>query len=131
MPYDAEAAACANPQPGDYWSEHFCPYFIVVAADGEQDQYTILSALGPDSARVDNGDGTWSFDYDRTQKVNRAWIESRVKYQKIPGFVAEVSRSDRGQRLLKEWRQHQAQRLLSELKALGPEVSQMILTAEW
>jgi len=131
MPYDAEAAACDNPQPGDYWSEHFCPYFIVVAADGEQDQYTILSALGPDSARVDNGDGTWSFDYDRTQKVNRAWIESRVKYQKIPGFVAEVSRSDRGQRLLKEWRQHQAQRLLSELKALGPEVSQMILTAEW
>jgi hypothetical protein len=64
--------------------------------------------------------------------VDRAWIEKAVKYGSIDGFVADVIRdSEKNNNVVKEWKQFHAQRLLKELKALGPEVSQMILQAEW
>ena len=132
--------ASALPQPGDYWHERCCPYFLVVAVDPKHDQYTVLSCLGgPNSfnrkdelnARISVDSGHWAFDYSKHMVVNRAWIERTVKYDSIDGFVADVVRNERKLEIVKEWKQFHAQRLLKELKALGPEVSQMILQAEW
>jgi hypothetical protein len=114
--------AITNPQPGDYWHEMFCPYFLVVHVDG--DDITVLSCLGgPDSynrkseinARVDNGDGTWSFDYSKSQVIDRAWIRDLVLYQSIQGFVADVVRSERSIAAVTEWRDSESKRLLDRV----------------
>ena len=44
--------ALLNPQPGDYWHEMFCPYFIVVKVKG--DDITVLSCLGGPTALIAN-----------------------------------------------------------------------------
>jgi hypothetical protein len=144
MSYDHKAAqklnetALANPQPGDYWQEMFCPYFVVTAVAG--DDITVLSCFGgPNSfsrknetnAKVDNKDGTWSFDYSKHMVVDREWMRRAVRYESIDGFVADVIRNDKFKTVVKEWKQFNAQRLLTELKALGPEVAELILKAEW
>lgn len=131
--------ALENPQPGDFWLERmFCPYFIVVNVVG--DKFTVLSCLGgPQSfnrkdemnAKVDNRDGTWSFDYDKETVVDKAWMSKAVKYGSIDGFVAHVTRSDRNQRIVDEWLQHKADKLIAQLKELGPGVSKYILNGEW
>ena len=102
--------ALDNPQPGDYWNEMFCPYFIVVDVKGRD--ITVLSCMGgPDSynrkheinAKIDHGD-SWSFDYSRSMVVDREWIEKAVKYDNIDSFVADVSRSEKTQTVVNEWR---------------------------
>jgi hypothetical protein len=126
--------AFEDPQVGDYWNERFCPYFIIVKRSpiGKPMKYTVLSCYGKDSAKVDNKDGTWSFDYSKSIEVDWTWISEQVRYKNIDGFVADVVRnSEKTRAVVKEWQQFHAQRLLKELKELGPEVSQMILQAEW
>ena len=114
--------ALANPQPGDFWHEMFSPYFLVVHVAG--DAITVLSCLGgPDSynrkseinAKVDNKDGTWSFDYSKSQVVDRTWLSELVLYKSIPGFVADVVRSERSLATVTEWRDHQSQALLNQV----------------
>lgn len=131
----ANEDAVANPQPGDYWHEMFCPYFLVVKVDG--DEITVLSCLGGPSsfnrkdeinAKVDNQDGTWSFDYSKSMIVDRAWIRRTVKYGTIDGFVADVVRGGNKEEAVKEWIRYRAEQLMSELKKLGPEVSKYLLT---
>jgi hypothetical protein len=126
--------AFEDPQPGDYWHERFCPYFIIVNRSpvGRPMKYTVLGCYGKDSAKVENKDGTWSFDYSKSIEVDWTWISEQVRYKNIDGFVADVVRnSEKSNAVVKEWKQFHAQRLLKELKELGPEVSQMILQAEW
>jgi hypothetical protein len=88
-----------DPRPGDYWSEHFCPYFIIVDIKG--DDIYVLSALGGVNsynrkheiyARKSVGSAHWTFDTRKAMIVDKAWIEKAVKYGSIEGFVAEVSR---------------------------------------
>jgi hypothetical protein len=136
MSYDHEARQKLNdtamflPEPGDYWHERFCPYFLVVASNPITNQYTILSCISEPKAKFDSDNG-WSFDYSKHQVVDHAWIKKHVTYSNIPGFVADVVRNDKFKTIVKEWKQFHAQRLLKELKELGPEVSQMLLEAEW
>lgn len=127
--------ALDNPQPGDYWQEMFCPYFIVVDADKEEDSYTVLSCMGgPDSynrkdepcAKIEHKDG-WSFDYSKSMKVNHAWIEKAVKYGSINGFVADVIRSDKTRSIAEGWQQHRVQELVAELRTLGPATMEYFL----
>lgn len=130
--------ALESPQPGDYWHERFCPYFLVVALEGPN--FRVLSALGgPHShsrkneinAYVDNGDGTWSWDYDKTQVVTRQWITDLVTYQSSSppdhDFVADVVRSGEKSECVREWREHRVRQLLQEFKSLGPEASIYLL----
>jgi len=147
MSYNYEAQkklnqeALDNPKPGDYWNEMFCPYFVVVSVNPKKDQYTVLSCLGgPDSynrkdeinARISVDSGHWGFDYSKHMVVDHAWIERTVRYDSIDGFVANVRRgSEKMMGIVKDWKQFHAQRLLGELKGLGPEVVEMILQAEW
>ena len=115
--------ALADPKPGDYWHEMFCPYFIVVDRCG--DDITVLSCLGgPDShsrkdelnARVDNDDDTWSFDYSKSMVVDRAWIERTVKYDSIDGFVADVSNTEKSRGIVDEWRDWRQKDMLREIE---------------
>jgi len=145
MSYDHNAQqelntkALENPQVGDYWHEMFCPYFLIVKVDGKK--YTVLSCLGGPlsfnrrnelNARLNDDTGYWSFDYSKSMVVDRRWIENAVCYTSIDGFVADVVRgSEKNNTIVREWKQFHAQRLLKELKELGPEVSQMILQSEW
>jgi hypothetical protein len=126
-PYSAEANqdALDNPQVGDYWSEHFCPYFIVVAVQDKK--ITVLSCLGglasftrkdEPNAKLDNKDGTWSFDYSRHMVVDHAWMSKAVKYSTNDGFCAMVSRG-KMMGCVEEWRQFHRVRLTKELEELG------------
>jgi hypothetical protein len=126
--------AFEDPDVGDYWHERFSPYFIIVKKSpvGTKLKYIVLSCYGGTSARVDNKDGTWSFDYSKSIEVDCTWISEQVRYKNINGFVADVVRnSEKNKSVVKEWKQFHAQRLVKELRELGPEVSQMILQAEW
>jgi len=130
--------ALDNPQPGDYWHEMFCPYFVVVAVNGPD--ITVLSCMGgPKSynrqhepnAKIENKDGSWSFDYDKSMVVDRKWIEKAVKYGSIDGFIADVSRSETMREISEGWIEHRARLLMKELKQLGPQLSKHLLSQEW
>lgn len=120
--------ALSDPQPGDYWQEHFCPYFVVVSVKGVA--ITVLPAIGENNARIDNKDGTWSFDYSKSRVVDRHWMENLVKYKTIEGFVADVSRTDRWLEVVEEWTEYRVRELLKELDNLGPRASKFLLKQE-
>lgn len=120
-------AALADPQPGDYWHEMFCPYFIIVNKEG--DRYRVLSCIGgPNSwdrknelnARVDSRDG-WHFDYSKSMLVNHEWIRKTVTYSSIEGFVADVVQSEKTKTIVHEWREHQRQAILKQITQLEEE----------
>lgn len=125
--------ALIEPMVGDYWHEMYSPYFIIVNRSplGEKVKYTVLSCIGNDNARLMNEDDTWSFDYSKHIEVDWNWISDHVLYKGLGGFVADVARNDKMKKIVQEWKKFQAERLLRELKDLGPEVSQIILQAEW
>jgi hypothetical protein len=117
--------ALDNPQIGDYWHEMFCPYFFIV--DRKADKFTVLSLVGgadsfsrksESNAKIDNADGTWSFDYSKSMVVDQNWIRDLVRYQHHDGFVADVVRNERGQRVVTEWREHVQQNLLNQIATL-------------
>ncbi len=119
--------ALLAPKPGDYWNEMFCPYFIVVDVRG--DDITVLSCMGgPKSynrkdepnAYVDRGDG-WSFDYSKSMVVDRAWMERAVRYDTIDGFVADVTRSEKTEAIVTEWRDWRQKQIRQQISALESE----------
>lgn len=125
-------AAVDNPEPGDYWQEMFCPYFLVVQAKG--DAITILNCLPHKgtSARKSVDDSHWMFDVSKSMVVDRAWIEKLVRYESIDGFVADVSRGrERNQEIVNEWIRYRSSQLIKELQDLGPEVSRQMLMEQW
>ena len=117
-------AAIDNPKPGDCWVELYCIiYFIVVAV--KEDKITVLSCLpetpyrkGEQCAKIDNGDGTYSFDYSKHMVVNRAWMERTVKYSTANDFCAAVSFGLNTIRIAEEWKEYHRNILLQQLKDL-------------
>lgn len=128
-------AAMVDPQPGDYWHEMFCPYFLVVQVKGSE--ITVLSCLGgPDSftrkheknARREVDIHSWEFDYSQFMVVDLQWIEKAVTYGTIPGFVADVVRgSEKLDKIVEGWVEYRAKTLLEEFNALGPSASKYLL----
>lgn len=109
---EVAAQAFADPQVGDYWSEHYCPYFVIVKIDGE-DIY-VLSALGGKefkynnrqyelNAKMDCGEGKWTFDSTKAMIVDKEWIARTVKYTSIDGFVAECTRLGPDHAFVSDW----------------------------
>jgi hypothetical protein len=120
--------ALDQPQPGDYWHERFCPYFVVVAVKGTE--FTVLSCLGGEqsynrksepNARIQNSNSTWHFDYSKSMLVDRAWIESAVKYGSIDGFVADVVNGEKTRRIVTEWRVWMEKNLRERIQNLEAE----------
>ena len=132
---EANQKAFDNPRIGDYWSEHFCPYFIIV--DINDDKYTVLSCLGgPDSftrkdelnAKIQVDSGHWTFDLSKSMVVNRQWITKAVKYESIDGFVADVINTEKTQNIVSEWREFKGKQILKQIENLQNEYLQF---TEW
>lgn len=116
-----------NPEPGDYWNEMFCPYFVVVDVNGND--ITVLSCMGgPDSynrkqelnAKIDHKDG-WGFDYSKSMVVDRAWMEKAVKYGTIEGFVADVVNSEKTRKIVDGWRDYKQKEIRKKIDDLQKE----------
>lgn len=81
---ERNAARIANPQPGDYWHEMFCPYFVVVAVDGD----CILIC----DKKVDVDAEHWTFDLTACRYATLAELRRRVTYETMPdSFVADCA----------------------------------------
>jgi hypothetical protein len=121
---DENQYALDNPKPGDMWVERiFTVYFIVVSV--KDDKITVLSCLpeqpyriGEQCAKVDNKDGTYSFDYSKHMVVNKAWMERTVKYNSSSGFCAEASFGPNTLAIANEWKEFHINRLQQEIKDL-------------
>ena len=125
--------ALVNPQPGDYWHEMFCPYFVIVNKEG--DKYRVLSCLGgPKSftrkdelnARIEIDRDHWAFDYSKSMLVDHEWIRRTVTYESIDGFVADVVQSEKTARMVQEWREHKRLTMLEEIERLEEEYEKFI-----
>lgn len=83
------------PEPGDYWQEMCCAYFIVVAVRENGVvicQHTKVLGRG------------FRFDLERCELADRDWMERNVKYSSGDGFVADVWPSaERGLSLAEAW----------------------------
>ena len=132
---EANQKAFDNPRIGDYWSEHFCPYFIIV--DINDDKYTVLSCLGgPHSftrkdelnAKIEVDSGHWTFDLSKSMVVNRQWITKAVKYESIDSFVADVINTEKTQNIVSEWREFKGKQILKQIENLQNEYLQF---TEW
>lgn len=120
-----------NPRIGDYWSEHFCPYFIIV--DINDNKYTVLSCLGgPHSfhrkdeicAKIEVDKGHWTFDLSKSMVVDHDWIKKAVTYESIDGFVADVVNTEKTQKIVSEWREFKGKEILQQIEALQNEYAQ-------
>lgn len=125
----------ANPRIGDYWSEHFCPYFIIV--DINDNKYTVLSCLGgPHSlhrkneiyAKIELDKGHWTFDLSKSMVVDHAWIKRAVTYESIDGFVADVVNTEKTQKIVSEWREFKGKEIFQQIDSLQNEYAQF---TEW
>lgn len=123
--------ALMDPQPGDYWHEMFCPYFVIVNIEGEK--YRVLSCMGgPDSfnrkdelnARIEVDSGHWAFDYSKSMLVDHKWLEKAVTYGNIDGFVADVVQSEKTSRIVQEWRNWKQKNMREQIRALESEWEQ-------
>jgi len=123
----ANRSALIDPQPGDYWHEMFCPYFLVVEVKGSA--IRVLSCMGgPNSynrkdelnAKIDTKDG-WGFDYSKSMIVDREWMERAVKYDTIDSFVADVVRSEKTIAVADEWRDWKQKQIREQIKKLESE----------
>jgi hypothetical protein len=126
--------ALRDPQPGDYWHEMFCPYFMVVQCVDRK--ITVLSCLGgaassnrkhEPNARINNYDGTWEFDYSKSMIVDLDWIEEAVTYRTIKGFCADVVNNEKTQKVVNEYIEYKTKELLKELENLGPLATKYLL----
>lgn len=77
--------ALDNPQPGDYWSEMFCPYFLILKVIGEK--IVIIDK------RKDVDKTHWTWDLKEWKIVDKKHIKQKVTYSTIDGFCADVSRN--------------------------------------
>lgn len=124
--------AMDDPQPGDYWHEMLCPYFMVVHRDG--DRITVLNCLDRHGTsawmKVDNEH--WTFDVSKSIVVDTDWIRARVRYDSLDGFVADAVRGrEKHLSIVNDWIQYRGKKLVQELQSLGPEVSRQLLMEEW
>jgi hypothetical protein len=73
---------CANPQPGDYWHEMFCPYLVVLQR--------VVDSVIVYQKRKDVPANKWTWDTDAPSMISLADLRKKVTFGSIPGFVASV-----------------------------------------
>jgi hypothetical protein len=74
----------SNPQPGDYWHEMFCPYFVVIRVDGDG----ILVC----DKKLDVDADHWSWDLSKCRYMTKDELRKRVTCRSMPDkFVADCS----------------------------------------
>lgn len=114
-----EAIVC--PKAGDYWSEHFCPYLLVVQFNKMTDDVTVLSCL-PDllpCAKVSVDNDYWEFDVSKAAIIKRTVLLDIVTYSKTNrNFVADVVNSPKTRAIAEEWRLYEVERLQEKINEL-------------
>lgn len=125
--------AMTDPQPGDYWHEMLCPYFMVTHVQG--DRVTVLNCMDRHgiSAWMKVDQDHWTFDVSKAIQVDRQWIADRVQYKSFnDGFVADVMRGrEKHMAIVHDWITYRGKQLVRELQSLGPEVSRQLLMEQW
>ena len=108
--YDAKAQEFINechviqPQVGDYWSEMFAPYHVVVHVS--YDFVVVCEAKVVD-------DSHWRFDLNKHTILTYKEHAKRVMYGSIYGFVADCS-PNRLSKDADEWQEKQRQKFKQE-----------------
>lgn len=69
------------PQPGDYWHEMFCPYFVILEV---VDDHVVICE------KTKQHSDSWSFDLSECKVISRVELEKQVKYSTMDKFVADV-----------------------------------------
>jgi hypothetical protein len=101
--FERNKAAFLNPQPGDYWNEHFIPYFLIVKKIGNL--FIVLNKT------ISEKEG-WRFDLSRPSVYSIYDIENEVKYSSAigkpideskPTFVADVFQNERYKKIIEEY----------------------------
>jgi hypothetical protein len=100
---------CLNPEAGDYWSEHFCPYLLVLKVDGDK----VYVLHGED--RIFVGADHWKWDITKYRIVDRAWLRNMVTYSTNSAFVADVL-TGRCLDFIKEWKEYNVNKLKDAMK---------------
>jgi hypothetical protein len=95
---------CITPEPGDYWSEHFCPYLLVLKVVGEK----IYVLLGED--RLPAGHDHWNWDVTKHHIIDHATLRKLVTYSTNEAFVADVL-PRRCLDFVQEWKEYNISRL--------------------
>lgn len=65
----------ANPEPGDYWHEHYSPYFVVLAYDKEKDEVVYCDTTIDHPSTLE-----FEFDVSKAKKTTREFLFKRVHY---------------------------------------------------
>lgn len=131
------AEAYADPQVGDYWSEHFCPYFLIVKIDG--DDIYVLSAIGGKgfnhnnrqyefNAKIEVGESKWTFDSSKVMIVDKDWITKTVKYSSIDDFVAECTRYGASHGFVTDWEKYVADNKVTDFYRLSEHLPTTVTT---
>ncbi len=82
--HDRNKRRIADPKPGDYWHEMFCPYFVVVGVEGNH----ILICDKKKSVGSDH----WTWDLGQCRYETKAELRRQVTYDTMPDkFVADCS----------------------------------------
>lgn len=92
---ETDAEHLKNPQPGDYWEEHFCIYFAVLAVLPNG------NIIAVDAIRQSDGQ---YLDEKLAYEMTPAEMEKQVKYSTGNGFVATVHPDSKAvHRLIEDW----------------------------
>lgn len=92
---ELDEAHLKNPQPGDYWEEHFVIYFAVL------DVLPNGNIIAVDAVQTNEGQ---LLDEKRAYEMTPAEMEKQVKYSSGVGFVASVHPNSKSiHRLIAEW----------------------------
>jgi hypothetical protein len=75
-------AHAKNPQPGDYWEEHFCGVCVVLAVE---DDCVIFC-----NKKKDAGENKWTWDLDKTDIKTVDEFNDWLRYSSIPGYWCDV-----------------------------------------
>jgi hypothetical protein len=70
---DLNTKHAAEPHPGDYWHEMFCPIRVVLAVTSE----TVVIC----EDRKDSGKNHWTWDLTKAKKILRENFGSRLHYE--------------------------------------------------
>ena len=97
-----------KPEVGDYWSEMFCPYHIVLAVT---DTNVIIC-----DKKKDLEDG-WTFDLTETKTITLEEHKNLVTYTTMRDkFVADVTPKCRLLPLVEEWREKRRESMLKDME---------------
>lgn len=82
--YETNVKHSADPQPGDYWHEMFCPIAVVVARIGKLNVLVCKKTKAADH-------NSWTWDLDSLDVMKIQDFETWLRYSNHDGFWADCA----------------------------------------